>query len=89
MTKMFEEYWRGRVREALEHFTSQAARGEFTLVIEGQTSEKTERWSEAQLLEAIEREDSREKSAKALSAELAKSSGWNRRDIYSIIVSKK
>lgn len=89
MTKMFEEYWRGSVREAVEHFKSQPARGEFTLVIEGKTSEKHERWTEARLLEAIERQASAEKSAKELSAELAKSSGWNRRDVYSMIVSKK
>lgn len=89
MTKMFEEYWRGNVREAVDHFKSQPARGEFTLVIEGKTSEKHERWTEAQLLDAIERQVSTEKSAKELSAELAKSSGWNRRDVYSIIVSKK
>ena len=89
MTKMFEEYWRGNVREAVDHFKSQPARGEFTLVIEGKPSEKHERWTEAQLLEAIERQTSTEKSAKELSAELAKSSGWNRRDVYSMIVSKK
>ncbi|HEX5839618.1 MAG TPA: 16S rRNA (cytidine(1402)-2'-O)-methyltransferase [Anaerolineales bacterium] len=89
MTKMFEEYWRGNVRGAVDHFKSQPARGEFTLVIEGKTSEKHERWTEAQLLEAIERAISTEKSAKELSAELAKSSGWNRREVYSMIVSKK
>src|SRR5687768_1546144 len=37
MTKMFEEYWRGDMSGALEHFKSQPARGEFTLVIEGKT----------------------------------------------------
>ncbi len=89
MTKMFEEYWRGDVRGAVDHFKSQPARGEFTLVIEGKTAEKHERWTEAQLLEAIERQASAEKSAKELSAELAKSSGWNRRDVYFMIVSKK
>jgi 16S rRNA (cytidine1402-2'-O)-methyltransferase len=89
MTKMFEEYWRGGIREALQHFKSQPARGEFTLVVEGKTSDKNERWTEAQLLEAIERQEKGEKSAKELSTELAKSSGWNRREIYSIIVSKK
>jgi 16S rRNA (cytidine1402-2'-O)-methyltransferase len=89
MTKMFEEYWRGGIRDALEHFTSQPARGEFTLVVEGKLSGKHERWTEAQVLEAIEREGGTEKSAKELSAELARNSGWNRRDIYSMIVSKK
>jgi len=33
MTKVFEEVYRGRISEALEHFTK--PRGEFTLVVEG------------------------------------------------------
>ena len=45
MTKMFEEYWRGKVSGALEYFKSQPARGEFTLVVGG--AEKTSgEWSE-------------------------------------------
>ena len=41
MTKMFEEYWRGNVSGAVEHFKSQPARGEFTLVVEGE-NDRTE-----------------------------------------------
>src|SRR5512144_8885 len=46
MTKMFEEYWRGNVANALEYFKSQPARGEFTLVVDGKKSEATEVWTE-------------------------------------------
>lgn len=89
MTKMFEEYWRGTVSGAVEYFKSQPARGEFTLVVEGKRIDDNERWTEEQLLEAIQRELQTEKSAKEISTELTKISGWGRRDIYSIIVSKK
>jgi 16S rRNA (cytidine1402-2'-O)-methyltransferase len=89
MTKMFEEYWRGSTSGAVEYFKSQPARGEFTLVVEGKKTDGNALWSEEQLLEAIEREGRPEKSAKELSAELAKASGWNRREVYSLIVSKK
>ena len=43
MTKMFEEYWRGDISRAVEHFKSQPARGEFTLVIEGKTMDENEK----------------------------------------------
>ncbi|HEY6073513.1 MAG TPA: 16S rRNA (cytidine(1402)-2'-O)-methyltransferase, partial [Anaerolineales bacterium] len=39
MTKMFEEYWRGPLSGALEHFRAEPARGEFTLVVEGRTGD--------------------------------------------------
>ena len=44
MTKMFEEYWRGNVSGALEYFKSRPARGEFTLVISGQSSGGSRKW---------------------------------------------
>ncbi|HSL42362.1 MAG TPA: 16S rRNA (cytidine(1402)-2'-O)-methyltransferase [Anaerolineales bacterium] len=89
MTKMFEEYWRGNVSGAVEHFKSQPPRGEFTLVVEGKTAEDGRRWTEEELLKAIQRELKTEKSAKEISVELVKPSGWNKRDIYSIINSMK
>lgn len=89
MTKMFEEYWRGRVSGAVNYFKSQPARGEFTLVIEGKRPEDGRRWSEEELLRAIERELKTEKSAKEISAELVAPSGWSKRDIYSLIHSMK
>jgi len=85
MTKMFEEYWRGNVSGAVQYFQSQPARGEFTLVIDGKKMDGNERWTEAQLQLAIENELKNEKSAKEISAELAKQSGWNKKEIYTLI----
>lgn len=85
MTKMFEEYWRGTARGAVEYFKSQPARGEFTLVIEGKMKEEGRVWTEDEIRSAIERELKTEKSAKEISAELAEQSGWNKKDIYRLI----
>jgi 16S rRNA (cytidine1402-2'-O)-methyltransferase len=89
MTKMFEEYWRGNVREAAQHFNAQAPRGEFTLVVEGRRAEEGVRWTEEELLRAIQREMKTEKSAKEISTELVEPSGWNKREIYALINSMK
>jgi 16S rRNA (cytidine1402-2'-O)-methyltransferase len=89
MTKMFEEYWRGDVSGAVQYFKAQPPRGEFTLVVEGKKAESAGRWTEEELLKVIQRELKTEKSAKEISAELVKPSGWNKREIYSIINSMK
>ncbi len=89
MTKLFEEYWRGTVSGAVEYFKSQPARGEFTLVIEGKKKEERSTWTEAELLVAIEQELQSEKSAKDISVDLAEQSGWNKKEVYSLINRKK
>jgi len=89
MTKMFEEYWRGDVSGAVEYFKSQPARGEFTLVIEGKTTDDDEKWTVERLQNAIELELRNEKSAKDISADLAKQSGWKKKEIYALINQNK
>jgi len=89
MTKMFEEYWRGDVSGAVEYFKSQPARGEFTLVIEGKTPDDDKKWTVERLQNAIERELRNEKSAKDISIELAKQSGWKKKEVYALINQNK
>ena len=88
MTKMFEEYWRGNVSGAVYHFKSQPARGEFTLVVDGKKEDGNLKWTEEQLRKAIENELKDEKSAKEISIELAKQSGWHKKDVYRLINQK-
>jgi 16S rRNA (cytidine1402-2'-O)-methyltransferase len=85
MTKMFEEYWRGDVRGALEYFGSQPPRGEFTLVVEGKKTEEGEPWTEEQLKREIQNQLKDEKSAKEISIELARQSGWSKKEVYRLI----
>ena len=89
MTKMFEEYWRGTLRGAVEYFKSQPARGEFTLVVEGRDKDTRGVWTEEEMRLAIERELQTEKSAKEISVELAEQSGWNKKEIYTLINQNK
>jgi len=89
MTKMFEEYWRGSLRGAVEYFKSQPVRGEFTLVVEGRDEDVRGVWTEEELRLAIERELKTEKSAKEISVELAEQSGWNKKEIYSLVNQNK
>ena len=89
MTKMYEEYWRGQISDAIAYFKSKAPRGEFTLVIEGKKTEDRRRWTEAELSKAIKKELKKGKSAKEVSAELAESSGWNKKEIYNLVNQSK
>ena len=82
---MFEEYWRGTLSGAVEHFKLQPARGEFTLVVEGKTKEERGMWTEDELRLAIEKASQGQKSAKKISTELAEQSGWNKKDVYRLI----
>ena len=88
MTKMFEEYWRGNVSGAVAFFKSQPPRGEFTLVVQGKPADENVKWTEEQLQRAIALELQNEKSAKEISVQLAKQSGWNKKEIYRLIIQK-
>jgi 16S rRNA (cytidine1402-2'-O)-methyltransferase len=89
MTKMFEEYWRGNVSGALEYFSSQPARGEFTLVIEGKKKDENEKWAEEELLKAIQKGLTAHETLGELAGRLAKESGWKRREIYKIAAASR
>jgi 16S rRNA (cytidine1402-2'-O)-methyltransferase len=89
MTKLYEEYWRGSVSGAIEHFKSKDPRGEFTLVIAGKMKEERSLWTEGELLKAIKKELKAKKSAKEISVELAEQSGWNKKDVYALINQNK
>lgn len=82
MTKVYEEFWRGEIAAALERFKSTQPRGEFTLVVAGKPKAASRVWSEEELRGEIQNELKKNKSAKEISADLAKASGWNKKDVY-------
>ena len=53
LTKIHEEIWRGTIPEAVEYFTQNEPRGEFTLVIAGNSKPGVEKWSEDKINIAI------------------------------------
>ncbi|MEW6086171.1 MAG: 16S rRNA (cytidine(1402)-2'-O)-methyltransferase [Chloroflexota bacterium] len=88
MTKMFEEYWRGTISGAMDHFKSKEVRGEFTLVVEGKKKEEGAQWTEDELKKAVQKESKSGKSAREISAALAERSGWNKKDVYRLVNQK-
>jgi 16S rRNA (cytidine1402-2'-O)-methyltransferase len=89
MTKLYEEYFRGSISDAITYFKSKDPRGEFTLVIEGKKKEERVAWTEEELTKAIKNELKKDKSAKEISVELAETSGWNKKEIYNLVNQSK
>lgn len=87
MTKLHEEIYRASISQAKTHFTSQAPRGEFTLVIGGATRPAPEHWDEERLLSAIRAAVNSTETPAQVAGRLANESGWRKRDIYRLIVS--
>ena len=79
LTKIHEEVFRGRISEAIEHFTE--PRGEFTLIIEGKKEK-----DKPQLTEEVEQKlrQMRRSGVKAKEAvvRIARETGLSRREIY-------
>jgi 16S rRNA C1402 (ribose-2'-O) methylase RsmI len=69
--------------QARVHFKE--PRGEFVLVVSGQSLPFNREWSQEKLLAKIKKEIGKGKSARDISAELAGQSGWKKRDVYRLI----
>lgn len=84
LSKAFEEFTRGTVSEVIAHYEATPPRGEITLVIGGAVKTQNAIWDEdavrAALLERLEAGESRSAAAR----DVAKISGWNKRDIYAL-----
>ena len=88
LTKLHEEIFRGTLREGITHFTENTPRGEFTLVVAGQTVEP-ETWSDEEIKAAIQDYLSSGVKPSQIAAELADRSGWPRREIYKRITQRE
>ncbi len=89
LTKLHEEIYRATISQVRSHFTENEPRGEFTLVVAGKATVEAGPWSEEKLQVSIQQGLKNDQPAKALAAELAKQSGWPRRDIYNLIVNRR
>ncbi len=85
LTKLYEQFVRGGVSQVLAHFTENEPRGEFVLVIEGQTGVGISRWSEEQVRQEITIRIKAGHKAKQISNELSLVSGWQSKEVYSLI----
>lgn len=84
LTKLHEEIFRGSVKEALKYFSTQPPRGEFTLVVKGK--EKSENvWAKERLLSTIDQYKDSGLSQSKIAQQIARESGWPRREIYALL----
>jgi 16S rRNA (cytidine1402-2'-O)-methyltransferase len=81
LTKVYEEVLRITVIQAIEHFRTIEPLGEFTLVIAGNTPTET-RWTNDQMTRIIKDGIAKGLRITALSKEISRESGWNRKEIY-------
>ena len=88
LTKLHEEIFRGSLSEAMKHFSENPPRGEFTLVVAGNT-DQPERWTEDQLNKELEERLAGGESGSQAAARLARPSGWSRREIYTHLLEKQ
>jgi 16S rRNA (cytidine1402-2'-O)-methyltransferase len=88
LTKLHEEIWRGNITAAIEHFSDNEPRGEFTLVVAGRSNNWEPKWTKDEILAAIHSGLKRDDSPSALAKRLAQESGWERKDIYKQITSR-
>lgn len=85
LTKVHEQFVRGRISQVTDHFAVNAPRGEFVLVVRGQGEEAAEKWDEARVLESIHIALKNGKKAKEAAAEVAALCGWSKKDVYALI----
>ena len=88
LTKRYEEFWRGSIGDAIDHYQTHAPKGEFTLVLAGAAPESTAR-SEAELLSALQDLMANGHSPSQASRQLAQVSQRPRRELYQLALQLK
>ena len=85
MTKLHEEFFRGSISAAIDHFDTQPPRGEITLFVAG-ASMDVEEWSLERLHEEIESALTEGEKPSQIARRLSRESGWARRKIYNLVM---
>lgn len=83
LTKLYEEFWRGKIGDAIAHYTNREPQGEFTIVIAGISTVApilSEEVIKAQLQELINQGMTKSQASR----ELAEKTALPRRQIYQI-----
>ncbi|KAE9609421.1 putative 16S rRNA (cytidine(1402)-2'-O)-methyltransferase [Lupinus albus] len=88
MTKLHEEFWRGTLSEAKEVFSLRQAKGELTILIEGQADSKVEPPSDIQLENDLKELIASGESLSSAVKLVASRTSMSRKTIYSLALSK-
>ncbi|RCJ22156.1 rRNA (cytidine-2'-O-)-methyltransferase [Nostoc sp. ATCC 43529] len=86
LTKLYEEFWRGTIAEAIAHYNQRQPQGEYTLVVAGvppSQPQLTEEELKAELKQLISQGISRSQASR----QLAKVTSLSRRQLYQLALS--
>lgn len=89
ITKLYEEFFRGTVHAAREHFAAHPPRGEFTLVIAGMTADEkstAEVWDDARVITAVKKLMATGVTRTEAVKRIARESGRTRRTVYQLVI---
>ena len=86
LTKLYEEFWRGTISDACQHYSNREPQGEFTLVVAG-TPPSQLQLSEAQLKTELIQMIAQGISRSQASRQLAKFTSIPRRELYQLALS--
>ena len=85
LTKKFEEFIRLDLNDADEYYLTREPRGEYTLIVEGASSSDQEVWGQAEVEGEVRRRMEEPYQSRILAKEVAALSGWNSKDVYTLI----
>jgi 16S rRNA (cytidine1402-2'-O)-methyltransferase len=88
LTKVHEEFIRGRISEVLNTYKTTQPIGEFTLIIAGPEKEQA-RWPAEKLLRELRSRLEAGEAPSLLAQSLSIESGWSRREIYRLITTEE
>ena len=85
LTKLHEEIYRGSISDVMTYFEAHPPRGEITLVVDGAPQDFGQ-WRLEQIQTALKEGLARGESPSSLAREISAQSGWNRREVYRIVM---
>jgi 16S rRNA (cytidine1402-2'-O)-methyltransferase len=86
LTKLYEEFWRGSIGEAIAHYQQREPQGEYTILVAGKPPSQTQ-LTEEQLKAELQQLISQGISRSQASRQLAKYTSLNRRQVYQLALS--
>ncbi|MEJ1931020.1 16S rRNA (cytidine(1402)-2'-O)-methyltransferase [Nostoc sp. NIES-2111] len=86
LTKLYEEFWRGTIEDAIAHYQQREPQGEYTILVAGKPPSQTQ-LTEEQLKAELQQLISQGISRSQASRQLAKYTSLNRRQVYLLALS--
>jgi 16S rRNA (cytidine1402-2'-O)-methyltransferase len=86
LTKLYEEFWRGSIEDAIAHYQQREPQGEYTVLVAGKPPSQTQLTQE-QLKAELQQLISQGISRSQASRQLAKYTSLNRRQVYQLALS--